>query len=152
MGKKKSSGIKYKNEEEAYNDLMRLIKVWKKNGTTYYHRSSYLKSLKVQFRSERICEIIFSNDRIFDLNKERFDYAIYNFLIDNLFEEFVRNYKILKNMYKDKDADVTLFIELLRKYLSEYVGYKISKLGDAKECVDKVKALDPCYIRDIKLK
>lgn len=70
MGKKKSSGIKYKNEEEAYNDLMRLINVWKKNGTTYYHRSSYLKSLKTQFRSARICEIIFSNDRIFDLNKE----------------------------------------------------------------------------------
>lgn len=30
MGKKKKSGIKYQSEEEAYNDLIRLIEVWKK--------------------------------------------------------------------------------------------------------------------------
>lgn len=70
MGKKKSSGIKYKSEEEAYNDLMRLIEVWKKNGTSSDSRSSYLKSLKKEFRSARICELIFSNRIIFDLNKE----------------------------------------------------------------------------------
>ena len=86
---------------------------------------------------------------LFDVNKERFDYAIYCFLIDSLFEEFVRNYKILKNMYKDKDADVTLFIELLRKYLSEYIGDEVNKLGDARKCMNKVKSMYPNYIRDI---
>jgi len=70
MSKKKSSGNKYNSEEEAYNDLIRLIEVWKKNGTTRYHRNSYLKSLKKEFRSARICEIIFSKDDIFDVNKE----------------------------------------------------------------------------------
>lgn len=49
---------------------MRLIEVWKKNGTTSYNRSSYLKTLKREFRSARICELIFSNDLIFDFNKE----------------------------------------------------------------------------------
>ena len=89
---------------------------------------------------------------LIDMNNQMFDYAIYDFLIDNFFNDFVDSYTLLKNMYKDRTGDVTIFIKYLRKYLSEYVGYEINKLGDAKECVDKVKALDPCYIRDIKLK
>lgn len=89
---------------------------------------------------------------IFDINKERFDYVIYNFLIDNYFYEFVNGYKILRNMYKDKNTDVIIFIKILRKYLSEYVGYEITKLGDAKKCIDKVKTLYPSYVRNIKLK
>ena len=88
---------------------------------------------------------------LFDLNKERFNYAIYNFLVDNYFDEFIRNYKILNNMYKYKEADVTVFIELLRKNLSEYIGFEVNKLGDAKECINKVKVIYPNYIRDIKL-
>lgn len=33
MGKKKSSGTKNKTEEDVYEDLQRLIQVWKKNRT-----------------------------------------------------------------------------------------------------------------------
>ena len=33
MGKKKSSGTKYKSEEEVYGDLQRLMQVWKRDGT-----------------------------------------------------------------------------------------------------------------------
>ena len=89
---------------------------------------------------------------LFDLNKERFDYVIYNFLIDNYFDEFVMSYKELYNMYRYKETDVVIFIHLLRKYLSEYLGYKVNKLSDAKECMNKVKTRYPNYIRDIKLK
>jgi len=88
---------------------------------------------------------------LFNTNKKRFDYVIYNFLIDNYFEEFVNSYRILKNMYKDKTTDIVIFIETFRYYLSEYVGYKVNKLGDAKECLNKVKVLEPNYIRDIKI-
>ena len=55
-------------------------------------------------------------------------------------------------MYKDKSVDVVIFIELLRKYLSEYIGDEVSKLNDAKECMNKRKVLEPFYIRDIKIK
>ena len=89
---------------------------------------------------------------LFDINKERFDYGIYNFIIDNSFDEFINGYKILKDMYKEKVDDVTIFIQYLRKYLSEYVGYEIKKLGDAKECMNKVKSIYPNYVREIKLK
>lgn len=71
MGKKKSSGIKYNSEEEAYNDLQRLIEAWKKNKKgTRYNRGSYLKLLKKEYRSTRILRIVFSNPVIFDIVKE----------------------------------------------------------------------------------
>lgn len=89
---------------------------------------------------------------LFEMNKQRFDYALYNFLVDGYFNEFVNSYRKLKNMYKDKSVDVVIFIELLRKYLSEYIGDEVSKLNDAKECMNKRKVLEPFYIRDIKIK
>lgn len=89
---------------------------------------------------------------LIDMNNQMFDYAIYEFLIDNFFNDFVDSYILLKNMYKDRTGDVTIFIKYLRKFLSEYVGYEINKLGDAKKCIDKVKTLYPSYVRNIKLK
>ena len=87
---------------------------------------------------------------LFEMNKQRFDYAIYNFLVDGYFNEFVNSYRELKSMYKDKSTDVVIFIELLRKYLSEYIGDEVNKLNDAKDCMNKVKVIYPNYIRDIK--
>ncbi len=89
---------------------------------------------------------------LFDLNKERFNYTIYIFLIDGYFEEFVNSYRELKSMYKDKSTDVVIFIELLRKYLSEYIGDEVNKLNDAKDCMNKVKVIYPYYIREIKMR
>ena len=88
---------------------------------------------------------------LMERNNYNFDYAIYNFLIDNIFDDFVESYRELRNMYKDKDVDVVIFIELFRKYLSEYIGFEVNKLSDAKKCMNKVKAKIPNYIRDIKL-
>lgn len=89
---------------------------------------------------------------LFERNKQIFDYTIYNFLIDNYFDEFVNSYRLLKEMYNDKESNVIIFIELLRKYLSEYIGDEVNKLNDAKECMNKRKILEPFYIRDIKMK
>lgn len=89
---------------------------------------------------------------LIERNNYNFDYAIYLFLVNNYFDEFVNSYKVLKEMYQDKICDVTIFIEVLKKYLSEYIGDEVNKLNDAKECMNKVKTLDPFYIRDIKIK
>lgn len=89
---------------------------------------------------------------LIERNNNNFDYAIYLFLVNNYFDEFVNSYKVLKEMYQDKICDVTIFIEVLKKYLSEYIGDEVNKLNDAKECMNKVKTLDPFYIRDMKIK
>ena len=71
MGKKKSSGIKHKSEEDVYEDLQRLMQVWKKNGTqNLFSKRSYLSSVKMEFRSPRICQIVFSNPWIFNFEEE----------------------------------------------------------------------------------
>lgn len=72
MGKKKKlSGIKYKSEEDVYEDLQRLMQVWEKNGTQYYFsKRSYLSSVKKEFRSSRICQIVFSNPWRFNFEEE----------------------------------------------------------------------------------
>ena len=71
MGKKKSTGIKYKTEEDVYEDLLRLMQVWKKNGTqNLFSKRSYLSSVKTEFRSPRICQIIFSNPDMFNFEEE----------------------------------------------------------------------------------
>lgn len=84
---------------------------------------------------------------LFEMNKQRFDYAIYNFLVDGYFNYFINSYPKLKNMYKDKNIDVVIFIEILRKYLSEYIGDEVNKLSDARECLNKRKMLVNNYIR-----
>lgn len=87
---------------------------------------------------------------LFERNKQTFDYAIYNFLIDNYFDDFVNSYRLLRDMYNNKDVDVTIFIKVFRKFLSEYIGDEVNKLNDAKECMNKVKKKEPNYIRDIR--
>ena len=84
---------------------------------------------------------------LFEMNKQRFDYAIYNFLVDGYFNYFINSYPKLKNMYKDKNIDVVIFIEILRKYLSEYIGDEVNKLSDARECLNKRNLLVNNYIR-----
>lgn len=71
MGKKKSTGAKHKSEEDVYEDLQRLMQVWKRNGTqNLYSKRSYLSSVKTDFRSPRICQIVFSNPDIFNFEEE----------------------------------------------------------------------------------
>lgn len=71
MGKNKSNGTKHKSEEDVYEDLQRLMQVWKKNGTqSLFSKRSYLSSVKMDFRSPRICQIVFSNPYIFNFEEE----------------------------------------------------------------------------------
>ena len=72
-------------------------------------------------------------------NCDNFNYGIMYFLIDNYFEEFISNYKYLKEMYNTKGININEFIELFRKYLSEVVGERIVTLKEAKQCLNKKK-------------
>ena len=67
MSKKKTSGIKYNSEEEVYEDLKRLLQIWKnKYNPTRFSTRSYLSTIKRDFRSARICQTVFSNPSTFN--------------------------------------------------------------------------------------
>ena len=71
MSKKKTSGIKYNSEEEVYEDLKRLLQIWKnKYNPTRFSTRSYLSTIKRDFRSARICQTVFSNPSTFNFNEE----------------------------------------------------------------------------------
>ena len=86
-----------------------------------------------------------------DMNKRNFYYELYYFLIDGYFDEFIKQYKILNKMYEEKKDNILTFIELLRKYLSEYIGSNINSLNEAKKCLNKVKQINFVYQRDLSI-
>ena len=81
------------------------------------------------------------------INNRNFNYELYYFLIDGYFDEFINDYDNLKKLYQEKDDDILYFINLFRKYLSEYVGKEIITLNDAPKCLNKVKK-NMIYQRD----
>ena len=70
-------------------------------------------------------------------NNDSFNYGLMLFLVDGYFDDFISNYKELKDMYLSSGADIKEFISLYRKYLSEYIGNDIVKLRDANKCLNK---------------
>lgn len=83
------------------------------------------------------------------INNMNFNYELFYFLIDGYFDEFINDYDILRKLYKDKDADILCFINLFRKYLSEYIGDEIKTLNDAYKELNKEKTKELIYKRDL---
>ena len=79
--------------------------------------------------------------------KETFDYEVNLFLVDNYFNEFVNENKMLREMYLS-DTSALEFLKLFRSKLSEYVGQDVDKLGKAKSLVKRNSK--PKYIRAVK--
>ena len=69
------------------------------------------------------------------------------FLVDNYFDYFVRDSKILSEMYDCKDVDSISFIEEFKNELSNYMGMEINTLNKAKSLVKRVNM--PSYGRSI---
>jgi len=90
-----------------------------------------------------------SSQDLYVLNKNNFDYEIFCFLVDNYFNEFVFNNNELRKMYCNKEIDVLDFINVFRKYLSEYVGDNVNLLRDARKCLNKNSSKIK-YLRDIR--
>lgn len=126
MGKKKSSGTKYKTEEDVYEDLQRLMQVWKKNGTrNLFSIRSYLSSVKKDFRSARICQIIFSNPDMFNFEEE-----IKYVPIDLMSEEFLiqmvyDNPKLICS--RDEKGPRTVVIPEEKQTLPVLIAFELGK-------------------------
>lgn len=94
----------------------------------------------------------FSNKPVSDLiriNNDSLNYEIMYFLVDCYFNEFVNDYKLLKDMYDKSGVDILEFINLFRKYLSEYIGSDVKRLRDAKKCMNKNIRLIKKYERNM---
>ena len=74
---------------------------------------------------------------LFRINNDNFNLGIMYFLIDNYFDEFISNYKELKEMYGNSGVNISEFIKLFRKYLSEYMGKEVVNLSEALPCLNK---------------
>ena len=73
---------------------------------------------------------------ILSKNMKTFDYEVKLFLVDNYFNEFVNENKMLREMYLS-DTSALEFLKLFRSKLSEYVGKDITKLDEVKHLVRK---------------
>lgn len=126
MGKKKSSGNIYQSEEEVYEDLQRLMQVWEKNGTqNLFSKRSYLNSIKKDYRSLRICQMVFSHPDIFNLEEE-----IKYIPIDVMREEFLisiiyDNPKLLCS--RDERGPRTVVIPEEKQTLPVLVAFELGK-------------------------
>lgn len=126
MGKKKVTGNKYKSEEDVYEDLQRLIQVWKKKGTqSLFSKRSYLSSVKTEFRSPRICKIVFSDPDIFNMEEE-----IKYIPMELMSEEFL--IKMVYDMPKlicsrDEKGSRTVSIPKERQTLPVLVAFELGK-------------------------
>jgi len=85
---------------------------------------------------------------IFKMNQNNFNMTIMYFLIDNYFDEFIENNKLLKEMYISKNIDILEFLKLYKLKLSEHTGYEIQQIKEASSCLNKRKR-NPKYIRTI---
>lgn len=68
-------------------------------------------------------------------NTNNFEYELYLFLIDNYFDDVVNDSDNLRKLYSKND-DVLIFIDALRKRLSELCGKEIKTLKDAIKYTD----------------
>lgn len=78
-----------------------------------------------------------SYDVLLKHNILNFDLSIKYFLVDNLFDEFVQDNKLLKEMYNDDDCSSLVFLKAFRELLSEYSEQNIKTLCQAKKYVNK---------------
>ena len=126
MGKKKSTGTKYKTEEEVYEDLQRLMQVWKKNGTrNFFSRRTYLSSVKKDFRSARICQIIFSNPEMFSFEAE-IEYVPMELLSEELLIQMVYD-KPKLICSRDEKGPRTVSIPEEKQTLPVLVAFELGK-------------------------
>ena len=73
----------------------------------------------------------------YEENRMTIDDELMLFLVDNYFEEFVKNDKLLNAMYREFEVRGVDFLKVFRNKLSEYVGKDITKLDEVKHLVRK---------------
>lgn len=78
-----------------------------------------------------------SYEVLFKHNILNFDLSIKYFLVDNLFDEFVYDNKLLKEMYNADDCSSLDFLKVFRKLLSEYSDQNVDNLAQVKQYINK---------------
>ena len=80
-------------------------------------------------------------------NRRPVDDELMLFLVDNYFDYFVENDKLLNAMYREYGVRGVDFLKVFRSKLSEYAGKDITKLSEVKHLVRKNK--DHIYQRGV---
>lgn len=86
-------------------------------------------------------------DQLFKINARNFNNEIKLFLTYDYFDKFIQSNSLLREMYFDSDTSSIEFLKEFRKKLSEFEGYEIQRLGDARGCVSYTRRRDLKYIR-----
>lgn len=81
-------------------------------------------------------------------NSKGFNIELKQFLVNGYFDNFIKQNRLLLELYKDSNIDVLLFLKQFRKELSEYLDKPIITLKDAKKLVRRNS--NNLYIRDIR--
>lgn len=90
-----------------------------------------------------------NNIELYRVNKANFINELRLFLIDGFFDEFISSDSYLYSMCYGLDVDFVLFLKEFRKKLSENIGYKVSRLEEAKRCLNSRVKRKKGYIREI---
>lgn len=73
----------------------------------------------------------------FNENRQNLDDEIKLFLVDDYFDDYVKENKILSEMYKDKEVSGLDFLRSFKDSLSSYLEKDVIKLNDAKSLIKK---------------
>ena len=71
------------------------------------------------------------------MNNRNINYAFKVFLVNNYFDDFVKQFSELREMYEDLDVESTIFILNLQKKLSEFLSFEVNFLNDALKLKNK---------------
>ena len=83
----------------------------------------------------------------FEKNRANVDYEIKLFLVDNYFNSFIYNDRLLKEMYDDRFVSSLEFLKAFRGKLSSYLDKDVKTLNTARRLVKRIN--NPKYIRDL---
>ena len=78
-----------------------------------------------------------SYEEILKNNNRNINYAFKVLLVNNYFDDFVKQFSELKEMYEDLDVESTIFILNLQKKLSEFLSFEVNFLNDALKLKNK---------------
>ena len=73
----------------------------------------------------------------YEENRMAIDDELMLFLVDNYFDDFIANDKLLNAMYREFEVRGVDFLKVFRKKLSEYLGKDITNLNEVKHLVRK---------------
>lgn len=122
--------------KEVYEDNHNLSR----NGIQTYDVPFNIMYKRSHFGIVDTCEYTYTNKDSSILYKENcktFNSAILEFLVKSTFYKFIKSSKELSKGYQEAkhEEDITLYIELLKNKLSEYLDFEVKYIRDAKKLI-----------------